>query len=224
MRTFSLVLSCLVAMLVQNPAQAATTIVDWTVNTSIPDDQPAGVTDTRTVSGSTILGITQVDLRLEFSGGWNGDLYAYLSHSSGFAIALNRPGKSLLNSIGSGSSGMTITLSDLAATDIHTGIPGSGVVTGTYQPDARNVDPALVLDSSARTAFLSSFNGLAADGTWTLFVADMSAADESTLVGWGLTINGSVPEPSRAVLVLMALSATALRRRRPSHARSHPDR
>ena len=201
-------------LLLQNPARAATTIVDWTVNTSVPDDAPTGLTDTRTVSGSTILGITQVDLRLEFSGGWNGDLYAYLTHSSGFAVALNRPGKTLLDTIGSGSSGMTITLSDLAATDIHTGIPGSGVVTGTWQPDARNIDPDLVLDTDPRTAYLSSFNGLAADGTWTLFVADMSAADESTLVGWGLTITGSVPEPSRALLMMAGLAGTLLRRRR----------
>lgn len=210
----ALSLLCCTAWMLTSHASAATTIVDWTVNTTVPDDQPTGVTDTRTVSGSTILGITQVDLRLEFSGGWNGDLYAYLSHSSGFAIALNRSGKSLLNTIGSGSSGMTITLSDLAATDIHTSMPGSGVVTGTYQPDARNVDPAIVLDSSARTAFLSSFNGLVADGTWTLFVADMSAGDESTLVGWGLTLNGTVPEPSRAVLMMLGFAGAVMRRRR----------
>lgn len=214
MKTFVLTSVATLILLGGFESHAATTIVDYTVNTSIPDDTATGVTDTRTVSGSTILGITQVDLRLEFSGGWNGDLYAYLTHSSGFAVALNRPGKTLLDSIGSGSSGMTITLSDLAATDIHTGMAGSGYITGTYQPDARNVDPADVLNTDPRTAFLSSFNGLAADGTWTLFVADMSAGDESTLVGWGMTINGSVPEPSRTLLMMAGLVGTLLRRRR----------
>lgn len=194
---------------------AATTIVDYTVNTSIPDNSSTGVSDTRTISGSTIMGITQIDLRLEFSGGWNGDLYVYLSHSSGFAVALNRPGKTSGNTIGSGSSGMTITLSDLAASDIHS-MPGSGSVTGTWQPDARNVDPDLVLDSSPRSAFLSSFNGLAANGTWTLFAADLSAGDESTLVGWGLTINGAVPEPSRTLLLALGAASLMLRRRRRS--------
>ena len=207
------VLCCAAWLLNPAHASAATTIANWTVNASVPDDTPTGLTDTRTVSGSTILDITSVDLLLQFSGGWNGDLYAYLSHSTGFTIALNRPGKSLLNTIGSGSSGMTITLSDLAATDIHTGIAGSGFVSGTYQPDARNVDPALVLDTSPRTDFLSSFNGLAANGTWTLFVADMSAGDESTLVGWGLTINGT-PEPSRALLMMLGFAGALLRRRR----------
>lgn len=200
-------------VLLASPTIAATTIVDWTVNTSVPDNNPVGLADTRTISGSTILGITQVDLRLEFSGGWNGDLYAYLTHSSGFAIALNRPGKTSGNTIGSGASGMTITLSDSAATDIHS-MPGSGYITGTWQPDARNTDPDFVLDTDPRTAFLSSFNGLTADGNWTLFVSDLSAGDQSTLVGWGLTITGIVPEPSRALLLMLGLASVLLRRRR----------
>ena len=97
--------------------------------------------------------------------------------------------------------------------DIHTSSGNSGLVSGTYQPYARNVDPDLVLDTTPRTAFLNSFNGLNANGTWTLFVSDNSAADESTLQGWGLTIN-SVPEPSRALLLMLGLGCTALRRRR----------
>jgi len=98
----------------------------------------------------------------------------------------------------------------------HTGLAGGGCITATWPPDARNVDPDFVLDTDPRTAFLSSFNGLAADGNWTLFMADMSAGDESTLTGWGLTITGSVPEPSRVLLLMLGLASSLLRRRRCS--------
>ena len=46
-------------------------------------------------------------------------------------------------------------------------------------------------------------------------MADMSAGDESTLTGWGLTITGSVPEPSRVLLLMLGLASSLLRRRRP---------
>lgn len=85
-------------------AHAATTIVDYTVNTSIPDDSPTGLSNTQTISGSTITGIQSLEVRLKLSGGWNGDLYAYLSHDSGFSVLLNRSGKTALDPIGSGSS------------------------------------------------------------------------------------------------------------------------
>jgi hypothetical protein len=92
-------------------------------------------------------------------------------------------------------------------------IPGSGLVTGYWQPDAREIDPDLVVDTDPRTAYLSSFQGLTANGTWTLFVADNSAGDQSTLVGWGLTILGT-PEPSRAMLLMLGAAGMLMRRRR----------
>lgn len=191
---------------------AATLFQDWTVNSTIPDNNPTGLADTRTITGSAITGITSVEVRLEISGGWNGDLYAFLQHDSGFSILLNRPGKSLLDVIGSGSSGFDITLSDDAITDIHE-IGPSGYISGAFQPDARNVDPFDVLDTDSRTSFLSSFQGLDANGSWTLFVADNAAGDVGTLVSWGMTITG-VPEPSRATLLMLGLVGLLQRRRR----------
>lgn len=193
------------------PAAAITTIVDWTVNTTVPDNNITGLVDTRNVA-STITGITSVEVRLKLSGGWNGDLYGFLQHDSGFSVLLNRPGKTSGNPIGSSSSGFDITLSDDAIIDLHD-ISGAGLITGLYQPDARNIDPDLVLDTDARTAYLSSFQGLGDGGDWTLFLADNAAGDESTLLGWGLTIIG-VPEPSRAMLLMLGLGSLVLRRRR----------
>jgi hypothetical protein len=115
--------------------------------------------------------------------------------------------------VGSPSSGFDVTFSDDAFSDLHTMIPGSGLVTGYWQPDAREIDPDLVVDTDPRTAYLSSFQGLTANGTWTLFVADNSAGDQSTLVGWGLTILGT-PEPSRAMLLMLGAAGMLMRRRR----------
>ena len=85
---------------------------------------------------------------------------------TGFAVLLNRPGRSLSTPDGSPTVGMNITFEDSAFSDIHTAIPMSGgSVSGTYQPDGRNIDPHDVLNTDARTAMLSSFNGLDGNGT-----------------------------------------------------------
>ena len=163
-------------------------IVDWTPGFTVPDNNPVGIADTRNITFDPNAVITGLEVRLNLSGGWNGDLYASLVHDSGFTVLLNRPGNTALNPGGSASSGMNITFSDSAATDIHTGIPNSGFITGTWQPDARTADPSVVTNTSPRTAFLSSFNESSVQGNWTLFLTDNAASDTSILAGWGLTI------------------------------------
>jgi hypothetical protein len=111
---------------------------------------------------------------------------------------------------------MTINLSDLAAADIHTAIQMSpGIVTGSFQPDGRTTDPLLAFDTDARTAMLSSFNGLNGNGSWTLFVADLSAGETSTLQSWTLNIT-AVPEPSSSLLGGLGLLFLFQRRRSAS--------
>src|SRR2546423_342903 len=56
---------------------------------SIPDGSLIGMQDTRTLSGLTFNSISDVDVHLTISGSWNGDLYGYLVHSSGFTVLLN---------------------------------------------------------------------------------------------------------------------------------------
>ncbi|MES2658777.1 MAG: proprotein convertase P-domain-containing protein [Verrucomicrobiota bacterium] len=195
---------------------SAATLYDqiWTVTTAIPDNDPVGLTNTQNVSATGLTSITGITVDLTFTGGWNGDLYAYLVHGSGFSVLLNRPGRSDAAQDGSGTAGFTITLDDSASPEIHTAIPMSGGnVAGTYRPDGRAVDPSAVLDTHARTATLASFDGLDPNGTWTLFVADQSAGGTATLQSWGLHIT-AVPEPSSLVLTLLASGALLLRRKR----------
>lgn len=201
------------------PASASTTWngPTWTVSTAIPDNDEVGFTDIRMVTIPAITEIESLTVNLNFSGGWNGDLYAYLVHGSGFSVLLNRPGRSLANPDGSATVGMAVTFNDAAVSDIHTGIPMSGgSLTGTWQPDGRITDPYNTLNTDARPAMLADFIGLDPNGTWKLFVADQSAGETSTLQSWSLTIT-AVPELSSVMLAALGLFPLFRRKRVCSH-------
>lgn len=207
----------LFASLLATSAQSATYLQSWNVGLTIPDDDAVGLANTQTVTGSGIdtISLVEVTLLLDGASAWNGDYYAYLHHGGGVTILLNRIGKTSSNSIGSGTVGMNVTFADGAATDVHQVTASSGTLVGTYQPDAREADPAVVTEASPRTAFLSNFQGMSADGDWTLFIADMSGGDQGQLVQWSLSITGTaVPEPSSSLLFAGSACLFFLRRRR----------
>ncbi|CAG1773063.1 hypothetical protein BAC2_03487 [uncultured bacterium] len=194
---------------------AAQLVFDF--STSLPDGgqiadaNPAGWSDTRTLSGLPSGTILDLNVRLAVAAGFNGDLYAYLTHGSGFSVLLNRVGRTGSAPFGYGDAGLSVTFDDEAVgpADIHSyqSVSGSSVSGGAaWRPDARDVDPATVLETDARSAFLSSFVGVDPNGEWTLFVADLSGGEVSQVTSWGLVI--AVPEPSH-VLVLVAAAAYA---------------
>jgi subtilisin-like proprotein convertase family protein len=168
----------------------------FTTNRLVPDGNLAGLSDVRTL-GSAIANITSVTVHVNTAGQFNGDLYGYLVHSNGFVVLLNRPGKTASNPYGYADSGFNVIFQDGATNgDIHlyetNTVPASGSpLTGTWQPDGRNVDPAIVLDTSPRTTGLTNFIGLNAAGAWTLFLADMQSGGTNALTQWSLTIMGS---------------------------------
>jgi len=194
----------------------STVTTNATVGALIPDGNPSGLASSLTLSGSGGP-ISSVTVSLNISGGYNGDLYAYLAGPVGqFAVLLNRVGESSGNALGYANAGFNITLSDTGS-DIHTSgsyLLGSGAVSGSYLADGRNINP-LAAGSAfdpAGTAGLSSFIGTDANGIWSLFVADMSGGGQSTLVSWGLTVV-TVPEPqSWAMLAGGFMSLFLLRR------------
>jgi len=190
------------------------------INRVIPDASPFGLSDSRIVS-TEHTPIESVSVLLSISGGFNGDLYAQLTHDSGFAILLNRVGRTAGNEFGYSDSGFDIELTDSALSgDLHIyrrtlfgsdTVPFGGAVTGIWAPDGRAVDPDAVVDTDPRSAFLSSFSGLDPNGTWTLFIADVSSGGESTLLNWSLKI-GVVPEPGVFGLCFAALCLGFCRR------------
>ncbi len=206
----------LLAMLAASPGQAETQTFTEFVNTVVPDNSPIGVASTLSVT-SSITRITDVNVTLTLSNGWNGDLYAYLVHDTGFAVLLNRTGRTAANPVGYGDRGLSVTFDDQATNgDIHayrlrlSGNPEialDGPLTNFWAPDGRAADPALVLDTDARTELLSSFNGLPAAGTWTLFVMDAEPGNESTLANWTLEVAGITGPSSLCVTGLVELEA-----------------
>jgi len=191
------------------------------INEAIPDNNPSGVASTMTVP-TLAAAIGSVTVTLDITGGYNGDLYAYLAGpNGGFAVLLNRSGVSGSSAYGYGDSGFNVTFDDSGSNpDIHfyqnTGYPGSlngsGQLTGTWGSDGENLNPQSPPGSFgvSPTETLTSFDGIDgtdAGGQWTLFLADLSAGNQSTLVSWSVDIN-TVPEPS--ALALGALGVLVL--------------
>src|SRR5439155_13228459 len=179
---------------------------------NIPDGNPTGWSDSRTVSGITDFAITDVQVKLNISGGYNGDLYGYLSHGGVLVPLLNRVGVTATgggNSFGYSDAGFNVILSDSGTYDIHfygahsPSFNMNGQLTGTWQADGRSIDPNSSpgsFDSASRVGF-SSYNGSNPNGSWTLFFADMSAGEQSQVVSWELDIS-AVPEPVNMALAV----------------------
>lgn len=225
MKTSQLLAAALLSPLA---ATAAVVISSGPLNLAIPDRSNTGLAQTLTVPDSFALGSVSVSLNLSVPAGetgWLGDLYAYVQHDTGLAVLLNRPGRSTGNLAGyADSQTASLTFNDTAANgDIHSyrltlsgdeTIALTGPLTGTWQPDGRATDPAAALTGEARTATLTGFNGLNANGTWTLFVADLSSGGRFQLDSWELQAT-PVPEPRHFGLAMaFALAGWAWSRSR----------
>ena len=217
-------------------ATAATFSGSWnsgfTVGTTVPDGSAAGWSDVRSLPIPADHVVTDVNVSISLSGGWNGDLYAYLSHpnSGSVAVLLNRPGRTAIAPLGYSDSVLTITLDDAAANgDIHTYQSASGYATlisngSVWQPDGRTASPFLVNGTEPRTAMLSTFNNIGPSNTgWTLFIADLASGDVSTVASWGLTVTTAIPEHGSMLLIFLAGAALRSRRSRKDVTGLTPD-
>jgi len=193
-----LLLASAVASLLALPSFATLYTVGWTngVNATfanggvVPDNNYSGWANSQTISGQsgTITpGSLQVNLNL--SGGWNGDLYAYLVNSSGgFCVLLDRIGTGTYGNAGNGFNG-AFSASGTGGLGTYMG-NGSGVLTGTWQPDNT---------SGSLGSFVNP------NGTWTLFIADLSGGGVSTVQSWGLQMDiVAVPEVETWVAAALA--------------------
>jgi subtilisin-like proprotein convertase family protein len=168
----------------------------------IQEGDPSGVSDVETFSladpGATMADLT---VGLDITGGYNGDLCAYLKSPNGtLTVLMNQPGVGV-NNFGAAGAGMNITLSDLSENPIQNET-SSAVLSGLYEP--ANV--------------LGTFDGSVADGTWTLFVANLGSGGGSpTLVSWSLNLDvnaAPTPEPATWAEGLAGLGLLALARHR----------
>ena len=128
----------------------------FTVGTDIADLQDPPVSFLQIISDSSIASLTRVEVGLNLvgrgSGGFAGEMFVSLNKDLSLtSVLVNRVGFSGTDSIGLPYDGWNVTLSDLAASDLHTVIQSLGVLNGTFQPDGRT-DPTSSLrpDSSVR--------------------------------------------------------------------------
>jgi subtilisin-like proprotein convertase family protein len=194
-------------------AQTGYLSASTTVNTAIPDANPVGLTSTINVSGM-YSGITSLTLTLDITGGFNGDLYAYLlSPDNTMVVLLNRVGMESSNPFGYSDAGFNITL-QAAGYNIHDyqnygPSYSGGQLIGSWMPDMRTIDPQSdpsAFDAAPTGNNFTSYYGSDPNGVWTLFVSDLSGENQSTLASWGLTIV-TVPEPRTWTLLGGGLSA-----------------
>jgi len=199
--------------------QSLTTSLTNSTVSLIPDGNPVGVMEqfnVTSISGS----ITNVQVTLDITGGFNGDLYAYLVSPQGqLVVLLNRPGVTGSNPFGYGDAGMNITLDGLEGNNIHDygSMPGYSLNGTTWAADGRNVNPLAagnILYGTPTTANLSLFQNTDPNGVWTFFIADLGTGGGSASLNNVVLTIMTVPEPQTWVMLGSGLAVLALLRRR----------
>ena len=195
----------LVILLVLTSRWAEATLASQTFtpgNGTIWDGNPVGTSFTgnfnQTGFNSPVLAVS---IGFNITGGYNGDLYAYLVAPNGTVVVLlNQPGTGVFGSAASGFGNGTANsfkLTDTGASSIQgvDGTPGQAVM-GSYSVDATS--------GNSLNNFVTS--GASANGNWTLYFADLSSGGgTSYLHDWTLNLT-VVPEPvPLALLTFLAM-------------------
>ena len=201
----------------------------------LPDGTGTGYVDTRAVT-TLPAAVQELRVRLTLEGTqggmWNGDIYATVQYQatpsspvSAYAVLLNRPGRddaTVDAAAGYEDNGLDVSLG-ATGPDIHTyrllTTPATGAgVTGNWSADGRDVDPFDVVNGTARTAGLGTFQTINPNGLWTLYVEDSMPGGVAKLTQWGLEWTPvPVPEPMAygSVAGALLLGVAWRLRRRP---------
>jgi len=205
-------------------AQAVPTVEPtrtFTVGTDIADIQDPPVSFLQTVTDSTIVSLTKVEVGLVLvsrgAGGFASEMYVSLNKDFGAtSLLLNRVGVGSSDLLGQAYDGWDVTFSDGAANgDIHTSTLSTGIQNGIWQPDGR-----IFATDTDRPLQLGVFNGGTGNGAWRLNIADLDTGGTMRLESWSLTLTGDnglvpVPEPAEIAGVIgFGLFAFAAWRRR----------
>jgi subtilisin-like proprotein convertase family protein len=166
---------------------------------SITDGSPIGVVSQGTVSGLDT-SISSITVGFNITGGFNGNLYAYLVAPNGEVVTL-------LNHIGTGTFGSL-------ASGFDNGFLLSDTAGSSLSSTAANGTAGQQLTGTFLVGGLTGLYGDNPNGQWTLFFADtVAGGGTSVLNSWTLNIT-AVPEPvvlALAVFAAMLLALTALK-------------
>lgn len=167
--------------------------------------------------------LTALNIALNIQGGRNADISVLLrapGENAPYIYLINRPGMGYSPNYNyNNDRGFVITLSDSAAYDVHryreyNPVINAGVVTGTWQPDGRNISPnssSQQFAAAARVSLAQVFAGVNPVGRWVLELQDWHpGGQQSTLMGWSLEIT-AVPEPAvQATIAFVAVLGLGL--------------
>ncbi len=147
-----------------------TTLAQFCSSTTltIPDNVPAGVTQSLTISGGGT--ITDLDVSLQVSHTFVGDLIFRLTHvDTGTVVTFfDRPGSPATTN-GCSSNDINAILSDEGSPAVETMCNATApAISGTPSPN----NP------------LSAFDGQSANGTWTLTASDNAGIDTGSVTRW----------------------------------------
>jgi len=183
-------------LLLISAAQATLYTTNWTTGFAnggvVPDNDYSGWADGRSVAAPAGT-VSTLSVTLDLQAGWNGDLYAYLSHSSGFSVLLDRVGYAG-SGYGYGDPGFAVTLTTTgnpieSYQDFSPAYNGNNQLTGIWQAHSG----------------MGNFIGLDPNGTWSLFIADLSAGGVTTVQSWGLQMDiVAVPEVESWIAAALA--------------------
>ena len=187
-------LKILILLLAAPWAQATLTQVD--TGGSIAAGSPVGAVFTATLGGYTDglnanPTVSQLSVNLNITGGYNGNLYAYLIAPNGTLVVLmNQPGVAV-NGFGAYGSGMNITLQDgLTGNGSIQSVTSGGILSGSY-------------NAAGGSSALSAFDGSQVNGVWTLYLADLASGSGNPSLSWSIGLT-PVPEPVDLALGLFA--------------------
>mgnify|MGYP000375852348 CR=1 FL=1 len=134
---------------------------------AIPDNDPAGISTTMTVTDDFV--ITDLNVDLDISHTWVGDMIVTLESPAGTSVVIVDQMGVPDTQFGCAEDDLQITLDDEGAAPIEDECSGSPI-TGVFTPN----NP------------LSAFDGESSMGVWTLTVSDNAGGDTGTINSWNL--------------------------------------
>lgn len=137
----------------------------------IPDNNPAGVSDTLNVPDSITIGDVNIGLTIPHT--WVGDLIVTVTHGSTSVTIVDRPGTTGSGFGCSADNYNGIVLDDEGTVSIESACADNLTSPPNYRPN----NP------------LSAFDGQNSAGAWTINVSDRAGQDLGTLVSWSVIID-----------------------------------
>lgn len=170
---------------------------------AFPNSLPASISSYMTTYSVTIaapsdLLVDDVNVLVDISHTWMGDLDIFIGHGTTWVQLFNQTG-------GSGDDMDMVWFDDEATTSIDDATPAFG--PGSFMPTS-NLDSSNVY--GATSTLLSAFDGQALAGMWTLAVYDNYWLDEGFLNQFAIGGEASAPVPEPATMLLFGCGLAGL--------------